>query len=258
MKRYWEGLKPLERRWAVGAGCLVFLMLNYFFIWPHRHDWARDDTRTHAAEAKIATYNAEIAKKSAYLTKLRNLQAMGDQVLPEDQAIDFVHFYSSRMLSNNILFLSGGTLTTRTNSPFFMEQQLGISVQANETNLVNFLYSLAAGNSMVRVRSMSLHPNPDRHELSAGITMVASYQKKVSATASKNATPPLTPVKNVIQSPRPAAPAIQPVNNHPAPPPMMGSKLPPPPAMNMAAMSNRMAHFLKPGMTNRPPQKNAN
>lgn len=258
MKKYWEQLKPLERRWAVGIGALVFLLLNYFFIWPHRHDWARDEARAKAAEGKISTYKEEIVKKPAYLAKLRTLQSDGSDVVAEDQAIDFVHFYSSRLLNNHILLLNGGTLTTRTNNPVFIEQQLGISVQGDETNLVNFLYSLGAGNSMVRVRAMNLHATPDHHDLNAGITMVASYLKKVTAAPKTVPAPASTPAP----APKPiktasAAPHIPPppVNNRPPTgPPGMGSRLPPPPAMNASVMSNRMARFLRPGSTNKQPR----
>ncbi|HZV35359.1 MAG TPA: hypothetical protein VFB72_12365 [Verrucomicrobiae bacterium] len=253
MKKYWEQLKPLERRWAVGIGAFVFLLLNYFFIWPHRHDWARDEARAKAAEEKISTYNAEIVKKPAYLAKLRTLQSGGQDVVAEDQAIDFVHFYSSRLLSNHILLLNGGTLTTRTNNPVFIEQQLGISVQGDETNLVNFLYSLGAGNSMVRVRAMNLHATPDKHELNAGITMVASYLKKVTAAPRTAPAPATKPVKTATAAPQNIPPP--PVNKRPPTgPPGPGAKLPPAPAMNASVMSNRMARFLRRGSTNNQPR----
>ena len=242
MKRYWEQLKPLERRWAVAIGGVVFLMLNYFFIWPHRHDWSHDQTRIDNAETKIATYSAEVAKKSFYMTKLRMLQSGGDQVLPEDQAIDFVHFYSSRMLSNHVLLLNGGTLTTATDL-FFMNQQLGISVQAEETNLVSFLYSLGAGSSMVRVRAMNLHPSQDRHELNAGITMVASYQKKVPphGAASGGA-----PAKSSTKPATASAPASAPKGPATAPP---GTKPPGQPDKVISAIS-RQSPTNKPGPPN--------
>lgn len=251
MKKYWEQLKPLERRWAVGAGVLIFLMLNYFFIWPHRHDWARAQKRADDAEDKIKTYNVEIVKKPVYLARLRGLQADGSDVVAEDQAIDFVRFYSSLLLANHVLLLNGGTLTTRTNNQFFIEQQLGISVQADETNLVNFLYNLAAGNSMVRVRAMNLHATPDKHELNAGITMIASYLKKSTAPSKSGpsrTTPATAPAKTAITPAKPAAPPL--AHQPPGAPPATAKKMPPP-AFNQAAMSNRMARFLRPGTTNK-------
>jgi hypothetical protein len=240
MKRYWESLKPLERRWAVGIGGVVFLMLNYFFVWPHFHDWGRDQIRIQNAEVKIATYNKEVAKKSVYETKLRMLQSGGDQVLPEDQAIDFVRFYSSRMLSNHVLLLNGGNITTHTDL-FFMNQQLGISVQADETNLVSFLYSLGAGSSMVRVRAMNLHPSQDRHELSAGVTMIASYQKKAPP---RGAASGVTPAKNTVKPAAASTPA-------PAQGPVPGPGAKPPGQTNKVISAiSRPSGTNKPGAPN--------
>lgn len=234
MKQYWEQLKPLERRWAVAIGGLIFLLLNYFFIWPHFKDWNRDKLRIFNAEEKIKTYQKEVALKNVYETKLRILQAEGDEVLTENQAIDFVHFYSSRMLSNHVLLLNGGTLTTSSNQ-FFTQQQLGINVQADETNLVNFLYSLGAGNSMVSVRAMNLHPAPGQRELNAGITMVASYKKIAPAR-----TGAAKPVKNTV------APSSKPTTPAATPPPRPANQ-PPVPINKTTSPGNS-----KPSATNKP------
>ena len=39
MKKYFAQLRPFERRLAVGVVVVVFLVLNYVFIWPHFSDW---------------------------------------------------------------------------------------------------------------------------------------------------------------------------------------------------------------------------
>jgi hypothetical protein len=44
--------------------------------------------------------------------------------------------------------------------------------------LVDFLYNLGKRNSMIRVRTMNLQPDPSRMRLKAQIALVASYQKK--------------------------------------------------------------------------------
>jgi len=217
MKRYWEQLKPQERRWAVGIGVVVFLMLNWFFVWPHRHDWGQDAARMRSALATNQLYRTEIGHKEEYVRKLRELQSDGSEVLPEDQAIDFIHFYSSREVAHKITPLNNGPLVTRTNE-FFVEQQMGISVQSDETNLVNFLYSLSEGNSMMRVRAMSLHPDPSRQQLNASLTLVASYQKKTpvrsttgaparpasTASVAPSSPAPVKPAATLAKAPQPA------------------------------------------------------
>ena len=39
MKKYFAQLRPLERRLAIGVLVVVFLVLNYVFVWPHFSDW---------------------------------------------------------------------------------------------------------------------------------------------------------------------------------------------------------------------------
>ena len=198
MKRWLDQLKPQERRWVVGIGFIVFLMLNYFFVWPHFGDWRRDNARMEKAQQQIEVYNKELRHKPDYERRLRELQADGSSVLPEDQAIDFIRFVNARAVSNKVVITTQGTLTTRTNE-FFIEQQMGITVVADETNLVSFLYSMGAGNSMMRVRAMSLHPDQSHQNLNASVTLVANYQKK----AAPRATTPAPSAKTASAAPKP-------------------------------------------------------
>jgi hypothetical protein len=248
MKRYWEQLKPQERRWAVGIGVVVFLMLNYFFVWPHVHDWSRDSSRMRVALDTNALYRAEIAHKDEYTRRLRELQSDGSSVLPEDQAIDFIHFYSSREIANRVTPVNNGPLVTRTND-FFLEQQMGISVQADETNLVNFLYSLSSGNSMMRVRAMSLHPDPSHQQLAATLTLVASYQKKAAAKPNTVAAP--IRAASIVTAP---ASIVRPPGTVTAPPP---PARPIPVLPGDASRTNRVAGaFARPNALPKPPVNN--
>ena len=79
----------------------------------------------------------------------------------------------------------------RTNDQFFVEQVLNITASANDEQLVDFLYKLGSGASMIRVRDLELQPDPPRQHLTANIQLVASYQKnppaKAGATGLKSA-----------------------------------------------------------------------
>ncbi len=190
MKRYWEQLRPNERRVVVIVGFILFIVLNAWFIWPHFNDLNRDAARMQAAEKTLATYRATLAHKREYENKIRILQeGGGSAVLPEDQAIDLIRFYSSRAIDNNVLVQNNSGVKTTTNT-FFLDQEMTLSVMAREKGLVSFLYSLGSSNSMVRIKNMSLRPDQSHQQLSASITMVASYQKKVPA---KSSTPPPRP-----------------------------------------------------------------
>jgi Tfp pilus assembly protein PilO len=66
---------------------------------------------------------------------------------------------------------------------FFVEQVQNITLTATDGQLVDFLYKLGSGSSMVRVRDLELQPDTVRQHLNANIKLVASYQKKPAAPA---------------------------------------------------------------------------
>ncbi len=230
MKRAWEQLKPNERRVVVIIGVALFVVLNAWFVWPHFTDFHRDVARIQAADAKLATYRAMIEHKREYQNKIRALQeGSGSSVLPEDQAIDLMRFYDSRAIDNQVLVQNNSGVRTKTDE-FFSEQELTLNVVAREKGLVGFLYSLGSGGSMVRVRNMSLRPDQSHQQLSASITIAASYQK---------AAKPSAPGSAQVAS---AKPAPTPANPRPA--------APGPPS---AAHTNKNEpHFLKSAATNKP------
>ncbi len=197
MKKYLDQLGSQERRWVLGTAVAVFVMLNYLLVWPHFKDWGQNNLRIAAAEKKIATYRAELARKPYYEAAIKRLQPEDSSgVLPEDQAIQIEYFYHARAAENNVVIQANTRMTSHSNDPFFQEEELGLTLLAKENNLVNFLYSLGSSNSMVRVRAMSLRPDQPRHQLDANITIVASYLKKPQAPAPGGRTvaaPPGTP-----------------------------------------------------------------
>jgi len=66
---------------------------------------------------------------------------------------------------------------TYTTNEFFVKLTQTIGVQGGEDKLVDFLYNLAAGKSLIRVRGLTLHTDPPHFNLIASVTLVASYQK---------------------------------------------------------------------------------
>jgi hypothetical protein len=76
----------------------------------------------------------------------------------------------------------------RTNDAFFIEQVQNINVTATDSQLVDFLFKLGSGASMVRVRDLELQPDPAHTHLTANIRLVASYQKNPVSANLKSAT----------------------------------------------------------------------
>jgi hypothetical protein len=112
-----------------------------------------------------------------------------------------------------------GAQRSSTNNAFFLELSQTISVLSFEKPLVDFFYNLGAGNSMIRVRSLSMHPDAARQQLSATITLVASYQKKTrtpsASTAPRTTAPAATPA--ATPAAKPATPPTKPTSPPPAP-----------------------------------------
>ena len=216
MKRYLEQLNSSERRVVVVVGLVVFIVLNFWFVWPHFNDWSRDNARMAAARKMLATYRAELARKPTYERQIHSLESAGMEVPLEDQAINFERYYHKRANDSGVIIQSNSRLMTRTNE-FFLEQEMGVTLQAAEKQLVDFLYSLGTSNSLVRVRAMSLRPDTSHQQLNANITIVASYQKK-SPTRPTGPAPATAPLKRKDTAANPATPGSKsgPHTNKPA------------------------------------------
>jgi hypothetical protein len=245
MKRYWEHLRPNERRVVVIIGLALFIVLNAWKVWPHFNDFRRDSARMQAAEKTLATYRATLAHKSEYETKIRKfLESGGAPVTPEDQAIDLMRFYESSAIQNEVQVQNNSGVRTHTNE-FFLDQEMTLNVMAREKGLVGFLYVLGSGNSMVRVRNMSLRPDQSHQQLTASITIVASYQKKVPV---KPAAAPA--VAKVVASAKPASATPSPVV--PDPKPVMSVPKPATNTKPVAPTNHTEPRFLKSAVTNKP------
>jgi hypothetical protein len=82
-----------------------------------------------------------------------------------------------------------GALNTNT---FFEELTLPIRLTTAEKELVDFLFQLGSGDSMIRVRDLDLRPGVPPTNLFGQITLVATYQRtNALTTAPRSATAPL-------------------------------------------------------------------
>ena len=69
MKRFWEQLKPGERRWVAGIGLALFVVLNYIFVVPHFSDWAKAQGRMQRAEDYLLKFPFRDSKNPWALVK---------------------------------------------------------------------------------------------------------------------------------------------------------------------------------------------
>ena len=121
---------------------------------------------------------------------------------------------------SGVVIINNSRVSSRTNESF-VEQTQQISVQSGEKQLVNFLYNLGSGNSMIRVKDLSLRPEANRMSLGGNITLVASYQRNLAArpkTAAAVTTKPVpTPAKPTEKRLAPPEKRTAPTNRVTAP-----------------------------------------
>ena len=187
MKKYFEQLRPMERRLAVGVMVVVILVLNYIEIWPHFSDWGNAETKTRQAQQTLKSYQDAIAQTPTYERLLKKFESQGAVVAPEDQAVDLMRTVYQQSSQTGASVINAARSMTHTNNVFFIEQVQTISVIATDEQLVNFLYNLGNDPAMIRVRDLELQPDGARQHLDAQVQLVASYQK-TNGRNLKNAT----------------------------------------------------------------------
>ena len=182
-------LRPFEKRLVVGVGAVLFVVLNAWFVVPHFSDLG--DARRRRAEAmkKLERWQAEIDQAQKYQADINNFAKEGLDVPVEDQQNQFIRVIQDQQAQSGVCIQSLGRTSTQTNQ-FFLELTQLITVQSQEPQLVDFLYNLGAGNSLIRVRDLSLKPDPPRQQLSGTVKLVASYQKNPPKKAASDAKPP--------------------------------------------------------------------
>ena len=219
MKEFWMRLNAGERRLAVGGLSLLFLILNYVFVWPHFFDWNKLQHSLQKANQDVATMSALIAQKPALEIKEKTLKDEGADVPQEDQAFQFARTIQSESARSGVRIVNQGNTRQGTGTnQFFLEQTQTITVQSDEKQLVDFLYGLGAGTSLVRVRALSVQPDQSHQMLNSQITLVASYQKAAGRITAPAPKPAAAPAAAPTAAPsRPSTPA--PANPKPATPP---------------------------------------
>ena len=181
MKKYFEQLRPMERRLAVGVVVVLILVLNYWMIWPHFSDWGNLNGQIQQSQQKLKLYQDTIAQKPTFERLLKKFESQGAVVAPEDQSFDFTRTIDKQSAATGVAIVSSSPSVTHTNGIFFIERVQNINVTATDSQLVNFLYQLGNDPSMIRVRDLELQPDGPRQHLNAAIQLVASYQKNRGA-----------------------------------------------------------------------------
>jgi len=169
-------LRPFEKRLVVGVGAVLFVVLNVWFVVPHFSDLSQAQDRRVQALEKLKTWQIEMDQKVKYDAGINKFRQEGLEVPPEDQQNQFARAIQDQQVRSGVGIQQFGRVTTQSNQ-FFLELTQPISVQSGEEQLVDFLYRLGSGNSLIRVRDLTLRPDAPRQQLSGTVKLVASYQK---------------------------------------------------------------------------------
>ena len=181
-------LRPFEKRLVVGVGAVLFLVLNAWFVVPHFSDLSQARDRRLEALKKLERWQLEMDQKSKYEAGINRFRQEGLEVPPEDQQNQFARAIQDQQVRSGVGIQQFGRVSTQTNQ-FFLELTQPISVQSGEAQLVDFLYNLGSGNSLIRVRDLTLRPDAPRQQLSGTVKLVASYQKNPPKKAAPAASP---------------------------------------------------------------------
>jgi Tfp pilus assembly protein PilO len=208
-------LSSLERRFIILVVVIIFVVVNLLFVLPYFSELGKIENRRADASAKLEKYDKEIAQIPFYEKNVKELEGEGASVPQEDQSVNFLTAINNQAAQSSVGILANNRQPERTNQ-FFIERSQALTTQSGEPQLVDFLYSLGSGNSLIRVRSLSIRPDAPRQALSATISLIASFQKKSPARTAPAARPASAP--SAIPAAKPATPAAAPVvkTNKPA------------------------------------------
>lgn len=199
-------LTPQEQRLVVAITLVVFVSLNVWFVWPRFKDLGRLKREQQRLENDLRRYQDLIEQAPVFQKELAKLDTLGVQLPSEEQALNLLDTVMKQAVVSkvNVNNYTPSRAASGQTNLFFEEQTLTINIaNTGEEELVNFLYALSSGNSLIRVKSMSLQPDQPRMRLAGSITLVASYQRKtpLKPAAPTTGTPAKTNVSPARTSP---------------------------------------------------------
>lgn len=187
-------LGALERRIVVAALLVLFVVLNAMFVWPQFADWHRVQLDITKARTTLADFQREVDGLPALQKKEEALKGTGGaQLASAEMALALMRVVEpkARAAGVNVMSYNPGTGFGVSTNSYFEEQSLRISFQnTGDAELLKFMVSLGENNSTIRIRDLTVKPDPTQMKLMGELTMVASYQKAApGAKPSSPATP---------------------------------------------------------------------
>ncbi len=190
-------LGALERRIVVAALLVLFVVLNAMFVWPQFKDWNRVQLDIAKARKTLADFQREVDGLPALQKKEETLKGTGGaQLASAEMALALMRVVEpkARAAGVNVMSYNPGTGFGMNTNSYFEEQSLRISFQnTGDAELLKFMISLGENNSTIRIRDLTVKPDPTQMKLMGELTMVASYQKAAPGAKPSSPTTPKRP-----------------------------------------------------------------
>ncbi len=229
MKSFFQQLRPLEQRIVIATGVIVFVLINWVWVRPHFSDWNRIKTELKNSQDTIARFSEEIKEGPKWEAQKKKLEGEGSVLPSEEMALQLRRFVDEQAalsgLTENGVTLSVGGDRGAKSTGAFEERILTMGYIAGDAEMVDFLYNLGAGKSTIRVRDLTIKPDPAAQKLQGNMTLIASYQKKASAPKAPPAKTTNAPAAKPALTPKPAVSSPKVENPDRVPPREFKSKM---------------------------------
>ncbi len=222
-------LRPQERRFIVVVGAIMFIVANFWFVWPHFGDWRKAQDELAKARKTLEKYQkeSEPTRLAEFQARLKQVDSSGASIPAYEQSLELARAIQNYAVPSgvNIKENRENTLPLSETNTYFEEKARTISFEAEEKDLVKFLLSIGSSNSIIRVRTLTLSPDATGTRLKGDILLVASYQrnriqkipespaaaktaKPSKPVARTNAVPPTVRVNSNGPAAKPKLPAL--------------------------------------------------
>jgi hypothetical protein len=170
-------LRPGERRLIVLVAIVTFVVLNFWFVWPHRNDWRQSVAELEASRTLLEEYETTAGELNLTSQKLSSSGA--SNLMADHESVHLLRTIQGLTAEHEV---NVNRYEPQTESPLgtnglFVEITLPIQfVNTRDTNLVNFLVAVSEDESLIRVRDFRVQPNRDLSGLAGRMSLVASYR----------------------------------------------------------------------------------
>lgn len=173
-------LGAMERRIVVGAALVLFVVVNAMFVWPQFKDWKKVQGEIKRANDVLNEYQKEVDQLPKLQKKEEGLKGEGGaQLASAEMALALLKVVQPKAAAAGINVVQWDPRKSGASAnSYFEEQTLRISFQnTGDAELLKFMVSLGENNSTIRIRDLTVKPDPTQMKLMGELTMVASYQK---------------------------------------------------------------------------------